>query len=102
MKFHIASDIPGRIRLRAHHYAFSDERALALECMIHKWSFVSHVKVNPVSGSILIEYDENQKEKLLSQFKEIDVSSFDLTPYKDYIATNQYAIIQEKQYYLYS
>lgn len=94
--FRIASDIPGRLRIRYGKYAFTFQEACALEIMFSQWDMVKQVQTNDITGSVLLIYDSLFKEELFKKLKLFDLKDFHYENYQEDIKKHEY-IFQQKQ-----
>ncbi|MDL2264248.1 heavy metal translocating P-type ATPase [Synergistaceae bacterium OttesenSCG-928-I11] len=62
MNCSIAHEIPGRIRLRCGRGSFSSGEAPVIEYLLEAQDGVVSVAASPVTGSILVEYEETRKD----------------------------------------
>jgi heavy metal translocating P-type ATPase len=67
MRHEIASDIPGRLRLRFGRYAFSPGGALAMEAAVSAIAGVAEAKALHRTGSLLVLYGGGEGEKVREQ-----------------------------------
>ncbi|MDR1312039.1 MAG: heavy metal translocating P-type ATPase [Burkholderiaceae bacterium] len=80
MRFTIASDIPGRIRVRYGQRAFSEGQAHALEVYFASLTGVVYAKVGFHTGSVLVVYVGNLRETLLLEFAHPRIPLIDPLP----------------------
>ncbi|GAA0078608.1 heavy metal translocating P-type ATPase [Clostridium sp. CTA-5] len=74
MKYKIVHDMPGRLRVRCGEFAFSLEQSYSIEYVLKKSDYIEDVDACHVTGSILIFYNENFKEKVFEIISNINVS----------------------------
>ena len=74
MKYKIIHDMPGRIRLRCGGFAFSLEESYSIEHVLRKSNHISDVKASHTTGSILIFYNNECREKVLEVVSKIKIS----------------------------
>lgn len=77
MRFNIAYDAHGRLRVRLGDYAFSEEKAYGIEEFLSGKKGIISVKANHTSGSILISYENGYREKILKLLKNTDLKEID-------------------------
>ena len=75
MKYKVIHDMPGRIRVRSGNLAFNINQSYAIEHVLGQYEFVQNVKTSHTTGSILVQYDTNKKNEILSAISEIDVKN---------------------------
>ncbi len=75
MKYKVIHDMPGRIRVRAGNLAFNINQSYAIEHILGQYEFVQNVKSSHITGSILVQYDADKKNEILSAINEIDVKN---------------------------
>lgn len=75
MKYYIASDIPGRIRLRYGRNAFTARFESAIAAYFASLPYVEAVKVCYHTGSALLFYDKHKRNDLLTAAQRLLVSS---------------------------
>lgn len=74
MKYKIVHDISGRIRLRCGGNIFSLEQSYSIEHVLRKNNYIKEVKASHITGSILIYYDKEYKEKILKLISTLKIS----------------------------
>lgn len=74
MKYKIVHDMPGRIRIRCGAYVFSLEQSYSIEHVLRKSKYIKEVKTSHTTGSILIYYDKEYKEKILNLVSKLEIS----------------------------
>lgn len=74
MRYNIVYDGKNRIRVRLGDYAFSEKKAYGIENTFGKSDFVTNVKANFRSGSILVEYKDNCREYVLGFLEKTKLS----------------------------
>lgn len=89
----IVHDIPGRMRVRYGHYAFSEDCALAINEIVSRWQEVTHASANAITGSLLLEYQSDKKEALLTHLQNFDIDAIDLKTHKHYIESHHYSVL---------
>ncbi len=72
--FTIAHDLPGRMRIRYGRDIFTKIQGEILKRDLSNWSMIQNVEVNSITGSVLITYTNDQRESLLNQLNDIDIS----------------------------
>lgn len=72
MKFTTVYDKKGRIRVRYGAYAFDKYKSYGVSDYIKSMSYVNDVKINISNGSILISYEHDYKNELLSVLKSLN------------------------------
>lgn len=75
MQYTIVHELPGRMRLRGGMYAFSIEESVSLEEYLGTIPCVHEVAANHKNGSILILYQKNCRNDLLSVLKSIRIKN---------------------------
>lgn len=73
MRYKIASDIPGRIRVRTGKYAFDLPESCAIADYLTDLPFVYTVKVSSLSGSVLVTYEKGFRENVLSEIGALNI-----------------------------
>ena len=71
MKFAVVHDLPGRIRLRCGQYAFTEDESFSLQEVLEKEIFVQRAKASHLTGSILIYYNEGERQSVLDTVAKI-------------------------------
>mgnify|MGYP001229642250 CR=1 FL=1 len=74
MKYKIVHDMPGRIRLRCGRFVFSLEQSYSIEHVLRKNNYIKEVKAFHTTGSILIFYNQEDKEKILELVSTLKMS----------------------------
>ena len=74
MNFYIAHRLPGRLRLRYSRKGLSRKQAVLVETLVSLQEGIRSISVNPVSGSILIEYSGISEAETLSYIKALNSS----------------------------
>lgn len=77
MKYKIIHDMPGRIRVRCGQFAFSLEESYKIDYVLERSGYVEKVKSSHITGSILIYYKEEHRDKifeLLSNMNSADLA----------------------------
>lgn len=74
MNFYIAHRLPGRLRLRYKRKGLSRKQAVLVETLVSLQDGIISISVNPVSGSILIEYSGISEEEALSYIRALNSS----------------------------
>ena len=74
MNFYIAHRLPGRLRLRYSRRGLSRKQAVLVETLVSLQEGIRSISVNPVSGSILIEYSGISEDEALSYIKALNSS----------------------------
>ncbi|UTC76920.1 heavy metal translocating P-type ATPase [Treponema sp. OMZ 799] len=74
MNFYIAHRLPGRLRLRYNRKGLSRKQAVLVEALVSLQEGIVSIRVNPVSGSILIEYSGISEEEALSYIRALNSS----------------------------
>lgn len=91
--YSIVHDIPGRMRIRYGHYAFSEDCALAITEIASRWKEVTQAHANAITGSLLLEYQSEEKEALLAHLQNFDIDAIDLDAHKNYIESHHYRVL---------
>lgn len=65
--------MPGRIRIRCGQYAFSLKESYGIECVLNKSGYVKDAKASHITGSILIHYEEEFRNKILNLISKLKV-----------------------------
>lgn len=71
--FTIAHDLPGRMRIRYGRDIFTKIQGEILKRDLSNWPMIQSVEVNDVTGSVLMNYDQTQKENLLEKLNALDI-----------------------------
>lgn len=79
MKFQIACNLNGYLRLKLGRYTLDEEKSYSLSHEINKYSGVYKVSANHITGSVLIEHDTDVNS-LIENFKKIDLDSLEVVP----------------------
>lgn len=66
MKYHIVSDLSGRLRVRCGKYAFAKEEGDAIVLHLSRLPWVESAKASYINGSILVFYSKGFRRELLS------------------------------------
>ena len=74
MDFYIAHRLPGRVRLRYERNLLAPVQAMLVQTLVSMQDGIDSVTVNPVSGSILIEYSGIEENRALAFVKALDDS----------------------------
>lgn len=79
MKFQIACNLNGYLRLKLGRYTLDEEKSYSLSHEINKYSGVYKVSANHITGSVLIEHDTDVNS-LIENLKKIDLDSLEVVP----------------------
>lgn len=79
MKFQIACNIPGYLRLRLGRYALDSETSHSLSHEIKRYKGIEKVEVNYFTGSVLIEHNADSN-KLIEQLQKINLNNLEKIP----------------------
>ncbi|MGI5174261.1 heavy metal translocating P-type ATPase [Treponema sp. OMZ 840] len=74
MDFYIAHRLPGRVRLRYDRKSLVPAQAALVQTLVSLQDGIDSVTVNPVSGSILIEYTDITENQAIAYVKALDDS----------------------------
>ena len=74
MKYKIVHDMPGRLRIRCGPYAFSLEQSYSIDHVLRKNNYIKEVKTSHTTGSILIYYNKEYKEKILNLVSKLELA----------------------------
>lgn len=80
MKYRIAYDIPGRLRLRCGGGVFSENQELSLETILANIPGVISANASYVNGGILVMYSGNIKEDILKAISSVNPLSLESLP----------------------
>lgn len=80
MKYRIAYDTPGRLRLRCGGGVFSEKQELSLETMLADIPGVISANASYVNGGILVMYSGNIKEDILKAISSVNPLSLESLP----------------------
>lgn len=80
MKYRIAYDTPGRLRLRCGGGVFSENQELSLETILANIPGVISAKASYVNGGILVMYSGNIKEDILKAISSVNPLSLESLP----------------------
>ena len=95
--YKIVFDMPGRLRIRYGNYAFDSETAVALRYEIKRKAPVTDVQANDITGSLLITYEQENRDELISYLDDFDLDGFDKRPYMALIKeNNSYELMQKE------
>lgn len=72
MKYRIAYDTPGRLRLRCGGCVFSENQELSLETILANIPVVISANASYVNGGILVIYSGNIKEDILKAISSVN------------------------------
>lgn len=83
MKFIIAHDLPGRVRLRCGEYAFTLNQSYGIENVLSQNSYIKSVTVSHITGSILVYYQNEFRENVLDSVAQIKLESLPVIDLKE-------------------
>ena len=72
MDVRVVHRLPGRIRLRYNRYTLSQRQVALVHTLVSMQDGITSIAVNPISGSILIEYTDLSEEQVLSYIRVLD------------------------------
>ncbi len=78
MKYKIVNDMPGRIRLRCGEFAFSLDESYSLEYILNRNKYITKVEASHITGSILISYNDDFRNNILTLISDIEISELPL------------------------